>query len=169
MSFISQLTHVLLRLAFYTPSPLEVTPEQAAEFERIYEQGLRDGVITYDGHQPKPLFIRYIVENKRVVVHGSNHNDIQRLEPRNQTLYDGRIVNAVFAAKDGIWPLFFAVLDRQRLNGSIRNACLTINRHRNRKYYFFSVPPHVEPPWRKGTIKFSAFLPNRQRRLHEVN
>src|SRR5437899_6938263 len=62
--------------------------------------------------------------------------------------------DAVFATSDGIWPLFFATLDRSRA-GSLWNGCYHVRRGRViRRYYFFftEADPQNEGVWRNGTI-----------------
>lgn len=66
-------------------------------------------------------FLRYLVECKQCLLHGSNHSEIIEFEPRRQTDYKGRMITAVFAAADGIAPIFYAILDRANYRGSLRN------------------------------------------------
>jgi hypothetical protein len=64
---------------------------------------------------------------------------------------------AVYAASDGIWAMFFAIVDRERYVRSLNNACFRVIREdgsRTEPYYFFSINGDALPhdPWRKGTI-----------------
>ncbi len=78
-----------------------------------------------------------VVQYHPVLLHGSHRTDIQRLDPRAQTDYGGNPISAVFASGDGIWPMFFALIESQQFIGSMRNGCfVTIQ---NERYYFFSV------------------------------
>src|SRR5947209_16436409 len=59
-------------------------------------------------------FLCWATDYRGVFAHGSNNRGIQRFDPRPQTDWFGRVVNAVFAAKDGIYPMYFAIVDRLR-------------------------------------------------------
>ena len=68
-----------------------------------------------------------------VIFHGSNDPGIEAFEPvrRSMELRDhaGRgNLGAVYGTHDGIWSMFFAVVDRSRLQGSIRNGVGTYHR-----------------------------------------
>lgn len=88
------------------------------------------------------------------MLHGSNNKVITEFEPRRQTLYNGKYVDAVFATKDGYWPLFFATLDKNKIQGSFRNGCLQTSN--GNKYYFFSITQetYFNNPWTNGMIYF---------------
>lgn len=65
--------------------------------------------------------------------------------------------NAVYAAADGIWPLYFALLDRVQFPTNLINGCIRIRTNDgdlSPPYYLFSVDRRVLPlnPWRSGTI-----------------
>ena len=57
-------------------------------------------------------------------------------EPRRQTDYRGREIEAVFATDDAIWPLFFAVMKRGAVT-AMRNMCLRLPGEL--RIYYFSV------------------------------
>jgi hypothetical protein len=64
-----------------------------------------------------------------VIFHGSNRTDIDEFRPvrASMELRDtgGRgNLGAVYGTHDGLWSMFFAVVDRQRLRGSIRNGVM---------------------------------------------
>jgi hypothetical protein len=63
------------------------------------------------------------------------------LEPQAQIDWNGNPLQAVFATRDAIWPLYFALLDRQSLRGSLRNGCFLVERSplQIERFYFFSV------------------------------
>ena len=61
-----------------------------------------------------------------VVLHGSGEPSIAQFEPRQPidiSAFGGQ--NAVYAAADGIWAMFFAIVDRERVP-SVSNACMKI-------------------------------------------
>ncbi|WP_216827341.1 hypothetical protein [Alkalihalobacterium elongatum] len=135
-------------------------PEQAiTEFEEISTRYLSTGdgsLISYNSKYPLYLFLNYVIENKNVLVHGSNNPSITEFEPQNSSLFNGKPIKAVFASSDGVWSLFFAVLNRSRHVGSIRNLCLSVTTNKGKKrYYYFSINNNDEPDqWRDGTIYF---------------
>lgn len=145
----------VLHLLFYKSPKISFTKEEINDFNKIFDEAIhRDGLIEYTNKFPKQRFIQYISNNKNVLLHGSNNMSISAFEPRRQTLYNGKYIDAVFASKDGIWPLFYAVLDKQRLKGSIRNGCLRTST--GNKFYFFSVSKetYMNDPWTTGMIYF---------------
>jgi hypothetical protein len=113
-------------------------------------------MIAYQLPYPKQEFLRYLVADRDVVLHGSGNDAIDVFEPTSQTDYFGRVRKAVFAASDGIWPMFFAILDRSRYHGSLRNACYwDIDATGERqKCYAFSINATFlrQRPWREGSI-----------------
>jgi hypothetical protein len=102
--------------------PLEIDARAAAEFDSMLDATDEGGWIEYRSSRPKHLFLRYVGERGRCLLHGSNDTGIAEFEPRAQETYTGELVEAVFATNDGIWVLFFAVVARPPV-WSLRNAC----------------------------------------------
>ncbi len=100
--------------------------KRAAEFKQIYVEAVArgpDSLIDYRLDCPKYEFLAYLSEHEKILFHGSNDSDIQLFEPRRRSL-DGSeegSMSAVYATPDGIWSMFFAVLDRKRFRMSMRN------------------------------------------------
>jgi hypothetical protein len=67
------------------------------------------GELHYNARAPKHVFLRYLLEHRPVVLHGTGEPTIERFEARRQPNYDNEWTNAVFATDDPIWPIFFAV------------------------------------------------------------
>lgn len=136
----------------------EFDAEQRASFESLYERARRpgDGQIDYDLPYPKHEFLAYLSREKPVVFHGSNEPGIPELEPREQTDYAGDPTTAVFATKDPLWAMFFAVLDQQSIHGSLRNAGFVMADPDDepRRHYFFSLAKENvrTQPWRAGAV-----------------
>lgn len=152
-------SRMFLSLLFLAKPSFSFSSEEIGEYDKIFEQAMQssdDGTceIEYNSRFPKYRFIQYICENKDVVMHGSNNGTISTFEPRQQTLYNGQLTEAVFASKDGIWPLFYAVLDKSKIVGNIRNGCLETSH--GKKYYFFSLTKETleNNPWTSGMIYF---------------
>jgi hypothetical protein len=124
-----------------------------AEFDEILERA-RDGPMEYTCDAPKHEFLSYLVHARGYLLHGTASPDLEEVKPMVAVDYDARTLEAVFATSDGIWPLFFATLDRGRA-GSLWNGCYQIRRGSflHRYYFFFTqADPHDEPIWREGAV-----------------
>jgi hypothetical protein len=134
------------------PEPVIDAPREDA-FSRLYSETLlRSGSIPrvqYACPYPKHEFLHYLVARHRILVHGSNRSDIEMLAPRAESDNAGRIINAVFAASDGIWPMFFAILDRKPYAFSVHNGCRRVT---GGKAYYFSTSTLHDQPWTDGTL-----------------
>ena len=139
------------------PPPDEST---RAAFDALLDAALSAGgcpEIGYDLPQPKWQFLCHAADRHGLAVHGSGDPAIQRFEPRQSNdLNDFGNQKAVYAASDGLWAMFFAVVDRARV-GSITNACVTLagpDGALRGPYYVFSVsrPALPERPWHSGTV-----------------
>jgi hypothetical protein len=131
--------------------------DRVAAFENAFAPATKvHGWIDYQLPYPKQEFLRYLIARRDVVLHGSGNGAIEVFAPTWQTDYFGRVRKAVFAASDGIWPMFFAMLDRSRYHGSIRNACYwDVDAVGDRqKCYAFSINAAFleRQPWREGSI-----------------
>ena len=141
-----------------------ITPEKQAAFERLLEEALSqaDGDwIDYDLPYPRHEFVQFVTAREVVIFHGSNNQQIESFIPvrksfelRDET---GRgNLQAVYGTHDGLWAMFFAVVDRDRLRGSIRNgvAYFTNAQGDVLTAYNFSVNHEQldEKPWREGAL-----------------
>jgi hypothetical protein len=106
---------------------------------------------------PKWQFLCYLADHQEVALHGSGNPDITLFEPRqSHDLNEFGNQKAVYAAADGLWAMFFAVVDRDRVR-SITNACIRLADETGTlhgPYYVFSVSQSALPgqPWRTGTL-----------------
>lgn len=120
-------------------------------------QGANCPSIEYRLPQPKWQFLCYLAEHHEIALHGSGNPDITLFEPRQPSdLTEFGNQKAVYAASDGIWAMFFAIVDRDRV-GSITNACVRLVDETNfvhGPFYVFSVSKSALPnqPWRSGTV-----------------
>ncbi|WP_010098362.1 hypothetical protein [Ornithinibacillus scapharcae] len=135
---------------------LALSNQAISEFDEIYNKCISTGVIrhlTYTSKYPLFMFLNYVIENKNVLVHGSNNHDITHFEPRDSSLFKGQPINAVFASSDGVWSLFFAVKNREE-HMSVRNLCLTMPTKKGKKryYYFSRHDDEATSIWRDGAI-----------------
>ena len=110
---------------------------------------------------PKHAFLRYLVETRDVLFHGTGRSDVAEFEPQRQTDYDGTWTEAVFASDDPIWPMFFATVNRE-LARSLINGC---SRRLGESRYYFSISadPRAPESWRTGWI---YILPRETFRRH---
>jgi len=106
---------------------------------------------------PKWQFLCYLADQHGVALHGSGNADIALFEPRpaDDVNEFGR-QTAVYAAADGIWPMFFAVVERARVT-SVANACIRLADEIGTvhgPFYLFSISQSALPtqPWRTGTV-----------------
>ncbi len=109
---------------------------------------------------PVPLwqFLCWLADGKGHLLHGSGHATIREFEPRQSNDVD-EFGNrkAVYAASDGIWPMFFAIVDRSRYDMTIMNAAIRLEApsgELSEPFYFFSLTDKVlvKQPWREGFV-----------------
>jgi hypothetical protein len=123
-----------------------------AAFERLlHEVDAGDRrELQYDSDAPKHAFLRYLLEHRPVLLHGTGDPRVTQFQPQRQTDYDNEWTNAVFATDDPIWPIFFAVVNRP-VARSLVNAC---SRRWGESHYYFSIgtDPTSCDAWRSGWI-----------------
>ena len=139
--------------------PLTLSPRTVAAFEAAYEQVLVAGGRAVDPPAPTWAFLCWLADEKRVLLHGTADPGITRFEPRTPRDYSADAFSkqaAVFAAGDGIWALFYAIVKRQPgmrfLNGALQFADPA--GELSGMHYFFSVTRSLLParPWRDGSV-----------------
>lgn len=139
---------------------LNLSEQAIEEFEKMFIRYISssDGSnFIYNSRYPLYMFLNYVIENKGVVVHGSNNSSISKFEPRSSSLFNGKPIKAVFASSDGVWSLFFAVQNRKDYVGSIRNLCLSITSNKGiKRYFYFSMNNNNDTSnrWINGSIYF---------------
>ncbi|MET3849063.1 MULTISPECIES: hypothetical protein [Paenibacillus] len=129
-------------------------------FERLYSSILgreKPIELDYELSAPKWMFLCYLCETKNVVLHGSANPSILEFEPRQSNdVNEFGNRRAVYAASDGIWPMYFAIVNRERIS-LLLNSCFGIRQENGAAtdyYYYFSVDQDalLHDPWRNGTI-----------------
>jgi hypothetical protein len=148
--------------AYYLPRPaMDHGAVTVAAFEHLYAEAVAQGdgrVIDYALPVPRWQFLCYLADSKEIVLHGSGDPEITRFEPRKADDVDPfGDRSAVYAASDGIWPIFFAVTDKVRYNVSLVNACFRVAEAADDPsdpFYFFSITEAAlrQHPWRQGMI-----------------
>ena len=96
----------------------------------------------------------HLVVEHGLLLHGSNQTGLTVIEPH--PAYDfGTHIDAVVATDDGIWPLYYAVVARERVKG-VFTACLQLGRPpRQRRFYMFRVfgiEPGQATTWTEGAV-----------------
>jgi len=138
-----------------------LTPEMRSEFDEMLE-GLRDspdgGPIGSGSTFPKWQFLSYVCRADDLVLHGSCEPGIAELEPREAD--DVRAYSAqkaIYATTDGIWAIFFAILNRRDHKIGTTNTCFTVTAESEESlgtFYYFSVSQHAldAGPWSAGAV-----------------
>lgn len=114
--------------------------------------------IDYRLDLPKWQFLCHVAERAGLVLHGSGDPAIARFEPRqpdDPLEFSNR--RAVFAAADGLWPMYYAVLDRERHPMMLVNSCVRLASQTgglSDPFYYFSISDTAlqQKPWRQGTV-----------------
>ena len=102
-------------------------------------------------------FLCHVADHHDIALHGSGNPNIGFFEPRQSNdLNEFGNQKAVYAASDGIWAMFIAIVDRDRVT-SVTNACVRLTDETGAihgPYYVFSVSGSALPsqPWRTGTV-----------------
>jgi hypothetical protein len=148
--------------SYWLPRPeLRTDPLMAAALDVLLDQALACGSrcpIDYRLGVPKWQFLCHAAEQANLVLHGSGDPGIDLFEPRqpaDSSEFGNRC--AVFAAVDGIWPMYYAILDRQRYPMTLCNGCVRFcsgTGGPSDPYYFFSITDRAlrQRPWRTGTV-----------------
>lgn len=100
---------------------------------------------------PYPVheLLTHLVDRHGLLLHGSNHTTLEVLEPQPAKDLDTTL-HAVVACDDGIWPMFYAVVARDRVEGVV-TACTHLGR---RRFYVFAVfgDPSAPTTWVDGVV-----------------
>lgn len=151
----------------YDPTPpcpapvLTLTSQKIEAFEYLFWEAQQLGpaeFIDYNIAYPKHEFLRYLVDRKRVLLHGSNYPDLKVLLPMRGSTDARAAMNkqSIFASADGIFPMFFAILNRENYVGSMSNGAYRLLDATGgaTTYYFFSINKEKLKlsPFRRGTI-----------------
>ena len=132
-----------------------------AEFDELLARAVTDGPgrpIDYRLAAPKWQFLCHVAEQGEALLHGSSAPDIEVFEPRQSNdLAEFGNRKAVYAAADGLWAMYFAILDRPAHRMSLTNSCFRVlhdDGTTSEPYYFFAVNNEVldEDQFSPGTV-----------------
>jgi hypothetical protein len=143
-------------LDYWLPRPSAPTSAALRDrFDDVLESALANGPdrpADYRLDAPKWQFLCHVADRGDHVLHGSGNPGITEFmprSPRDMTEFGAR--HAVYAAADGLWPIFYATLDRERVRLSMCNGC--VHTDGGARYYFsISAPALARRPWRTGTV-----------------
>ena len=137
-------------------------------FETLYERTIgfgRGSEVSYGLPYPKHEFLRFLVEHKGLLMHGSNNPDIAVMSPVRFSTDAGAAgnVSGVYADKDHLRPMFFAIVNRQRGFGLTNgfqdkkdDGSFTTRAEVgvHRRFYFLSIDHKglQRDPWCSGTV-----------------
>ena len=143
---------------------LVLSPEKEAAFQAILDEIVAEKngrFINYNLPFPKHEFLQYAAMQDQFIFHGSKKSDIALFSTKRTSMEmndrTGRgNLQAVYGTHDGLWPMFFAVVDRENLTGSIRNG---VNYYQNAAgdeitVYNFSINKDIleKRPYSPGTL-----------------
>ena len=134
-------------------------PDLRASFDRTWDRAIASGDSPLIEVEPDQRwqFLCHLADARGFVLHGSGDPGIDVFEPRQAIdLRDFGNQKAVYAAGDGIWAMFFAIVDRDRVP-SVTNACIRLADAAGNvspPQYVFSISRSQLPnrPWRSGTV-----------------
>jgi hypothetical protein len=139
--------------------PFDMSPEKQKAFEDLWQLRNKGNSIVYSLPYPKWQFLTYLCETKELVLHGSQNPDIEIVEPRQAKdikVYSNQ--RAIYATTDGIWVIYFAILDRKKYPGmTLFNSCVRARTSADTfsdPMYFFSITHSIliQKPWCEGMI-----------------
>jgi hypothetical protein len=139
------------------------TDEEDAAYQRLWteiRQRSDGGWITWDLPWPRHRFVEWLTRHRHVIFHGSPLADLETFVPRRGSIelfdHGGRgNRGAVYGTPYGLWSMWFAVIDRSKLDGSIRNGVLNfVSGDEALDVYNFSVHHEYlgQEIWRTGTL-----------------
>lgn len=148
------------------PPALVLDDEKEAAFASLVDEIVTAGngrLLEYDLPYPKHEFLQYAAMQEQFIFHGSVKPDIDLFRTRRTSMElndkSGRgNVQGIYGTHDGLWPMFFAIVDREKIDGSIRNGFSTFWNEDGDKIrvYHFSINRTWldKAPWRSGTLYF---------------
>ena len=142
--------------------PNDTTPAARAAFDALFDRAAspaHNGEIDYDLPWPRWQFICHIADTRQVIVHGSQDGGIEVFDPRKSNdAHPFGDRKAIFGASDGLWSMFYAILDRTNhpmllVNGAVR---IEENGVMGEPLYFLSIsqPALAARAFRPGMLYF---------------
>lgn len=134
-------------------------PEQAHAFDELFDEAVsqkneQTPKIQYELPYSKEDFLRHLVKSRNVLLHGSSVQDLEILEPRqaNDSEKKSGNQNAVYAVKNPVFPIFYAIQNRANISGIVRSG---VERDgQGNEVYYFELPKTSQgkDPWKRGVV-----------------
>jgi len=147
-------------LDFLLPQPpFDLTSEKQVDFEALIVSTSPGSFVNYHISHPKWQFLSYLCKSRELVLHGSQNADIEIVEPRKANDVKAfSAQEAIYATTDGIWVIYFAIIDRKNYQPlTLFNSCMDIRISPNRvmgPLYFSSITYSalLQKPWCDGVV-----------------
>jgi hypothetical protein len=143
------------------PPDLDISEQAASSFAELFSDAQARGPaaeIPYNLPYPRYLFLEYLANQYGLMMHGSTNRELDLLKPVRLSTDSREFGNqaAIYATQDPLWALFFAVLDRNAITGSINNGAIQLKGDDGSvlRRYFFTVEAESlkKFPWIPGVI-----------------
>jgi hypothetical protein len=136
-----------------------LSADKRSTFDNLLDSALTQGsnsLIDYNLPDPKADFLNYICDWRGYVAHGSPVQNFTTLQPVRLSKDSSEFGNRrqIFCSPDGIWALWFAVLDKSKIRVT-ENGCVRLGHGPGRiKYYHFDLPAESkgDPPFTNGMV-----------------
>jgi hypothetical protein len=147
-------------LDFLHPQPdFDLSAEKKHAFDALFDATPSGAQVDYQLAHPKWQFLSYLCQSRNLVLHGSQNMGFGEVEPRKANdIKAFSDQDAIYATTDGIWVIFFAIIDRKKFGQlSLLNSCLEIHVHPDQRIgplYFFSIThsAYLQAPWCDGMV-----------------
>ncbi len=147
-------------LDYLLPQPsFDLSSDKQAEFDTLIDSTPTGSFVDYQLAHPKWQFLSYLCKSRNLVLHGSQNLEIDEVEPRkaiDTKAFSAQ--NAIYATTDGIFAIYFAIVDRKNFSPlSLFNSCFDIRVSPDQvlgPLYFFSITHSalLQKPWCDGVI-----------------
>ncbi len=140
---------------------MAIDAQTRSQFDKLYARlnsAESNSLIDYRFPVPKWQFLCYLADRHGVILHGTGDPHIALFEPRpSHDLNEFGAQTAVYAAGDGLWAMFFAIVDRTRYAMGTSNACIRLVDEAGKvsePRYIFAISRSAlhQQPWRTGTV-----------------
>jgi len=140
---------------------IAIDSQTHSDFDQLFARikaGRTRTRIDYTLPAPKWQFLCYLADQQGVVLHDTGDPHIQVFEPRpSNDLNEFGAQTAIYAAGDGLWAMFFAILDRSHYPMATSNACVRLVDEAGQvsePRYVFSISQYAlrQQPWRTGMV-----------------
>ncbi|MDP3985867.1 MAG: hypothetical protein Q8P77_00310 [Candidatus Veblenbacteria bacterium] len=132
-----------------------------ADFAQLYSNFFEShskeaiAVIDYNLPYPKEEFLKFLVEEKHLLLHGSSNQNLEVLAPQqtNDGAKEFGNKKAVYAVTDSVLPIFYAIRDRTKIRGAIISGYEADAETGEAKYEFRMSREAIEAkPWTRGAV-----------------